>query len=156
MSTKKRILKDFEDLDQWRHAILTKKAVGRVICSYPIFEVDLETIYLWKVKINGPSATIDMNVQFPENYPFRAPKFKLLSKFNHKCISENGTINIINDREWSPALTAGSCLLIIAISLFPDWEEKMSEERQINRNDLIKRELIDATFAKISYSYIDE
>jgi ubiquitin-protein ligase len=137
---------------------LNKQTAGDVMCSYPIFEVvDIENIYLWNVKINGPTSTINMNVLFPENYPFRAPKFILLSQINHTCISRNGTIHIINDIEWSPALTAGSCLLIIAISLFPvDWEAKASEERQINRTDRIKRELIDATFSRMSNSYIDE
>ena len=49
-------------------------------------------IYKWEVTLRGPKDTLyesgffDMHIILPDNYPFRAPKFKFLTKIFHPNI----------------------------------------------------------------------
>jgi len=147
----RRIYREFEDLDQWRHMDIKKDKRNRVY-NIPIFEATMESTRKWLVDILIPGNTLKLEVVFPNNYPFVAPRFKLLSYFKHDCIADDGMISVISNRDWSPALTAGPCLLIIATTLFSDFDEMMSEERQINRVDIIKRELCERTGFVIDFT----
>lgn len=154
MNPVRRIIKEYEELENWRYAdiqhITTK--VGRrkqirTVCITPLFEAEYEeaNIRQWLVKIIKPNLDnefLEVNINFPDNFPFSPPKFMIRSEFSHSCIDRRGKINIINDNNWSPALTVGACLLIITSSLFPDWELDLSCARQQRRTEQIKFELI--------------
>jgi ubiquitin-protein ligase len=154
MGRLRRLNREYDDLEEWRYAdirqITTK--VGRrkqirTVSSVPLFEAEYDetNINHWLVKIYKPNLDnefIELNVSFPDNFPFVQPKFEMLSEFSHPCIDSKGKIHIIDSMNWSPALTTGACLLIITSTLFPDWVEDISSARQKWRTDQIKMELI--------------
>ena len=69
-------------------------------------------IYKWKVIIRGPKGTpyesgnFELEVLFPENYPFGHPKVRFITKFFHVNINYKGEIcsnNIVyNFDMWAP------------------------------------------------------
>lgn len=154
MARVRRLGKEYEDLENWRYAdirqVTTKvgrRKLIRTVCNIPLFEAEYDETDMsrWRVKIYKPNLDnefIELNVRFPENFPFVPPIFELISEFSHPCIDRKGKINIINGMNWSPALTTGACLLIITSNLFPDWEEDISGARQRWRADQIKMELM--------------
>eukprot|EP01083_Nonionella_stella_P097145 273073_1 len=75
----------------------------------------------WKITILGTEGTpyqggtYDLDVVFPQDYPFRPPKIKFLTKIYHCSIHDKiGHIdcNILNPGDaWSPALTISKIIL---------------------------------------------
>eukprot|EP01083_Nonionella_stella_P306328 1072487_1 len=80
--------------------------------------IDDHDIYHWKITILGTEGTpyqggtYDLDVVFPQDYPFKPPKIKFLTKIYHCSINDRGGIdcNILKD-DWSPALTISKTIL---------------------------------------------
>lgn len=74
----------------------------------------------YQATLRGPAdspfegGTYLLDLQFPAEYPFRAPKVKFLTKIFHPNVDVNGTIymNIFYD-QWTPALSVEKFLLAI-------------------------------------------
>jgi ubiquitin-protein ligase len=89
-----------------------------------------ENLYVWDAMIMGPSDSpfaggiFKMEIHFPVDYPFKAPKVLFLTKIYHPNISSSGAIclDILKD-QWSPALTVAKVLLSIC-SLLTDPNPK--------------------------------
>ena len=72
----------------------------------------------WIAIIVGPTETpyeggmFKLDVLFPQDYPFKAPDIKFITKIYHPNIHMSGRIclDILKDK-WSPALTIGRVLL---------------------------------------------
>lgn len=87
---------------------------------------DGDNIYSWTATIMGPTETVYegglfyLNIEFPQNYPYKPPKVRFITKIYHPNINSSGGIclDILKD-QWSPVLTVSKVLLSIC-SLLTD------------------------------------
>ena len=113
MSAKKRLKKEMQNL---------KKNPPENCSAGP----RANDLYLWDASIIGPKGTpyengiFNVEINYPCDYPFKAPKVKFTTKIYHPNINYNGSIclDILKD-QWSPALNTGQVLLSIC-SLLDD------------------------------------
>lgn len=92
-------------------------------CSGGLKDDDL---YKWQATIIGPTETpyeggiFYLDISFPQDYPFKPPLVKFITKIYHCNVSGSGSIclDILKD-QWSPALTISKVLLCIC-SLMDD------------------------------------
>ena len=85
-----------------------------------------DDLYKWEATIIGPEKTpyesgvFKLEILFPNNYPFKPPKIKFITRIFHPNINRYGNICLdILDKQWSPALTINKVLLSIS-SLLSD------------------------------------
>ena len=85
-----------------------------------------DNIFEWQATIIGPenspykNGLFYLQINFPQDYPFKPPKIHFLTKIYHCNINSSGGIclDILKD-QWSPALTITKILLSIC-SLLDD------------------------------------
>ena len=131
MSTLKRIQKElFEIIDNPPYN-----------CSAGVND---ENLYKWIATILGPENSpykggiFKLEINFPEDYPFRPPKIRFVTKIYHCNINTSGGIclDILKD-QWSPALTISKILLSIC-SLMDDpnpYDPLMPEIADLYKNN---------------------
>mgnify|MGYP001433142928 CR=1 FL=1 len=79
-----------------------------------------DDIFRWRATILGPEGSpyeggiFKLKIDFPADYPFKAPRIVFITKIYHCNINSSGGIclDILKD-QWSPALTIGKVLLSI-------------------------------------------
>jgi len=105
-----------------------------------------DDIYQWVSTIMGPTASVYekgiffLDIEFPQDYPFKPPKIKFQTRIYHCNISRDGNIclDILKD-QWSPALTISKVLISIC-SLLTDCnpadplESRIADEYRHNRD----------------------
>lgn len=103
-------------------------------CSAGFIDDD---IYHWIATIIGPEdspyegGVFELDIIFPQTYPFKPPKIKFTTKIYHPNISRSGFICVdILKTDWSPALTISKVLLSIC-SLLTDPNPEDPLEPQI-------------------------
>lgn len=80
-----------------------------------------DDLFHWRASITGPELTpyyggiFSLDIHFPSDYPFKAPKCNFTTKIYHPNINAAGSIcvDILRDN-WSPALTVSKILLSIS------------------------------------------
>jgi ubiquitin-conjugating enzyme E2 D/E len=114
MTSKKRILKEMKELTLEENSNIT---------AGPI---DDSNLYKWSATIMGPKdspyegGVFVLDIDFPNNYPFKPPQITFKTKIFHPNISPSGSICLdILQSQWSPALTICKTLLSIS-SLLTD------------------------------------
>jgi len=114
MSSLKRIQKELADI---------KDNPPANCCAGPAEDDDL---YHWTATLIGPEdspyegGVFFLDITFPQNYPFKAPKIYFKTKIYHPNIDSQGGICLdILKTAWSPALTVTKILLSIC-SLLTD------------------------------------
>ena len=83
-----------------------------------------DNLFSWRATIMGPANTPYYNgvfylkIDFPSDYPFRAPKIMFTTKIYHCNINSTGGIclDILKD-QWSPALSISKVLISICSML---------------------------------------
>ena len=86
-------------------------------CSAGLVDDD---IFHWMATIIGPEGSpyeggvFKLKIDFPADYPFKAPRIVFITRIYHCNINSSGGIclDILKD-QWSPALTIGKVLLSI-------------------------------------------
>jgi ubiquitin-protein ligase len=106
------------------------------------------------VFMKGPKDTpfedgiFKLSIYLPEDYPFKAPKIKFITKMYHPNISEEGTIciDILKD-QWSSALRLNTVILSISSllvnpnpndPLVPDIANEFVKNRKTYNENVIK------------------
>lgn len=116
MATKaiKRISKELQDI--------LKEPVANCTAG----PIDEDNLFAWHGTIIGPTKTpyeggvFNLDIVFPQDYPFSPPKVKFVTRIFHCNVASSGAIclDILKDK-WSPALTITNLLLSIC-SLLAD------------------------------------
>ncbi|KAI9139737.1 ubiquitin-conjugating enzyme/RWD-like protein [Paraphysoderma sedebokerense] len=110
-----------------------------------------DNLYEWVSTIMGPKGSpyaegvFFLDINFPQDYPFKPPKVSFRTKIYHCNINSQGNIclDILKD-QWSPALTISKVLLSIC-SLLTDANPHDPLVASIAHQYLNDRELHDKT-----------
>lgn len=98
-------------------------------CNCSAGPINDDNLFNWEGTIIGPSDSpysgglFKLSIVFPENYPFKPPKIKFITKILHPNINRHGSICLdILNVSWSPILNISKVLLSIC-SLLNDPNE---------------------------------
>jgi len=98
-------------------------------CNCSAGPINKDNLFKWEGTIIGPSDSpysgglFRLSIEFPDNYPFKPPKIKFITKILHPNINNYGSICLdILNVSWSPILNISKVLLSIC-SLLTDPNE---------------------------------
>jgi len=116
-----------------------------------------DNIYVWDGLITPHPDSIYGKKQIPVlltlpiNYPMDPPAIKILTRVQHDCVAEDGTLELFRN-EWSPILSVGAIMMILA-ALFNEYDH--TKQRQIERVEKIKQEIIETVYGRMLSQFAD-
>ena len=95
-----------------------------------------DDIFHWECQLAGPSdspysgGSFVLKLEFPTQYPFKAPKLKFATKVYHPSVQlESGDICQDVIGQWGPTLNAKHCLQVVYSMLqSPESDHPLEEE----------------------------
>jgi ubiquitin-protein ligase len=79
-----------------------------------------DDIFVWDCKLIGPANSpyaggiFSVRLEFPVQYPFKAPKLKFITKVYHPSVQlESGEVCQDVVGQWGPTLNAAHCLTVV-------------------------------------------
>jgi len=82
---------------------------------------------IWEILIKGPKntpyegGTFRLSCVFPENYPFKVPKMKFITKIYHPSVESDGELCLGYENDWvATKKVSGICQLIISTMTDPN------------------------------------
>jgi len=106
-------------------------------------------LFHWQATLMGPpespyeGGVFFLDIQFPQDYPFKPPKVRFTTKIYHCNVNDSGGICLdILKGEWSPALTVSKVLLSICSLLTdPNPDDPLVPAiAQVYKNDRVKHD----------------
>eukprot|EP00357_Protocruzia_adherens_P024786 CAMPEP_0114979008 /NCGR_PEP_ID=MMETSP0216-20121206/4126_1 /TAXON_ID=223996 /ORGANISM="Protocruzia adherens, Strain Boccale" /LENGTH=192 /DNA_ID=CAMNT_0002340273 /DNA_START=42 /DNA_END=620 /DNA_ORIENTATION=- len=136
----RRVLKEFEDINKTTHET-----------NFVTKFIDEDKTH-WEATIHGPKDTVyeggvyQVDIVFPDEYPYKPPKMKFKTKIWHPNISsQTGAICLdILANEWSPALTVRTALLSLQ-ALLCNPEPSDPQDAEVANQYLNNQELFQKT-----------
>jgi len=149
--TIKRILQEIKELQE------------NPVCNCSAGPLEENDITLWRATIFGPEGTpyyggvFYLEVKFPPEYPFKPPLIKFITPIYHCNINRSGGIclDILKEKQWSPALTISKVLLSIC-SLMADPNPKDPLMPEIAELFINHKEIHDANANEFTLKYANK
>lgn len=92
-----------------------------------------DNAFEWLVLLKGPEESpyrggkYKIKIEFPRDYPFKAPKIQILTKILHPNILPNGMFCsccwLFTERNWSPSSTVQRCMESI-YEIFREYDDQ--------------------------------
>ena len=122
-----------------------------------------DNLTIWQATIFGPEGTpyyggvFYLEVKFPSEYPFKPPIMKFITPIYHCNINKSGGIclDILKEKQWSPALTISKVLLSIC-SLMADPNPKDPLMPDIAELFMNHKEIHDANANEYTLKYANK
>jgi ubiquitin-conjugating enzyme E2 D/E len=149
--TLKRILQEIKDLQE------------NPVSNCSAGPLDEKEITTWSATIFGPEGTpyhggvFNLEVKFPPEYPFKPPLIRFITPIYHCNINRSGGIclDILKEKQWSPALTISKVLLSIC-SLMADPNPKDPLMPEIAELFINHKEIHDANANEFTLKYANK
>ena len=98
-----------------------KKISKEAASEDAFFSVDLEgdNVHSWNLQLEGPAGSpyeggvFSVKLEFPAEYPFKAPEIKFVTKTYSPHISNEGEICADLLKDWSPTMNAKKVIQIV-------------------------------------------
>ena len=103
----------------------TQKTDTTIPPDWNISLVNEDNMFEWKATFAGPDNTsykygiFEVNIKFPDNYPFKPPKVVFISKMFHPNIMDDGGRILLDTlgEAWSPAVSVKILLFSLMVLL---------------------------------------